>query len=301
MTSIIKRETEIENDLNNQIREFSELFKNIDNPISSGQHCILFSDYFSSRVDDFLIKNNILPSLILTSPPYNAGHDYGNDYNDKKPIGEYIEFLRKFIEKADKLLIPGGRLVINIRDVSIDKGSRLPIIVPLYSKACLELNYKYRGLHIWYKGREESSTAWGSWLKSTNPSIIDLFEYVFVFQKPGEHDKKEDNITKEEFIESVLGVWKIRPVKKIFAKRKNNLLHPCPFPIELAMRVIKLYSFIDDWIIDPFGGIGSSSIAAMLAGRNSVSIDLNIKYCQKAYERLKEVNPDVNAAFYDQL
>jgi len=200
---------------------------------------------------------------------------------------------------SDKILNPdGGTFVVNVRDVKIGKGSRFPIIAPFYNNLCLEKNYQYRGVHIWYKGREESSTAWGSWKRPENPSIIDLFEYVYVFQK-GEMKNKERpyEISKEEFIENDLGVWKIRPVKKIYGKQngetKNIVHHPCPYPVELPQRIIKLYTYEDALVIDPFGGIGSTSLAAHNTGRNSISVDISKEFCETAYTRLKSENVNI--------
>jgi site-specific DNA-methyltransferase (adenine-specific) len=125
-----------------------------------------------------------------------------------------------------------------------------------------------------------------------------LFEYVYVFQK-GEMNQKERpyNISKEEFIENDLGVWKIRPVKKIYGKQngetKNIAHHPCPYPVELPQRIIKLYTYEDALVIDPFGGIGSTSLAAHNTGRNSISVDISKEFCETAYTRLKSENVNV--------
>ena len=136
---------------------------------------------------------------------------------------------------------------------------------------------------------------WGSWKKSLNPSIVDLYEWVLVFEKPGGYLPGTDNMTKTEFVENVLGVWKIRPVKKITGKGKVNISgHPCPFPVELPRRIIKLYSHVGDTVLDPFAGIASTSVAALRCGRGSVSVDISEKYCDEGYRRLKnEIGTDI--------
>lgn len=247
-------------------------------------HKIICGDFLN---DDIVIDKC---DLIFTSPPYNANIDY-DSYNDAKTIDEYLSMISDFICKCDKFLVDGGRFVINIRDITLASGSRFPIIHKLYS-VFNDLKYNYRGIHIWYKGREESSFAWGSWLSSKNPAIIDLFEYVFVFQKSGHKLTSIDNMNKMEFIENVLGVWKIRPVKKISNDKSNTVGHPCPFPVELPFRVIKLYSSIGDVILDPFGGVASTSLAAANAGRNSVSIDISPQYCKTGYYRMLNYHAD---------
>ena len=256
-------------------------------------HCFNCGDFNNSDTIELLKKKELFPDLIFTSPPYNSGIDYGFGFDDKKPINDYMDFLYNFIDNCDQVLKDGGRFVINLRDIATGKGQRLPIIVPLYNYICEKKGYTYRGMHLWYKGREENSFAWGSWLKSSSPAIIDLYEYIFVFQK-GDYPSGEDNLYKTEFVESVIGVWKIRPVKKFTGKKKKNLVsHPCPFPVELPKRIIKLYSHVGNLVLDPFAGVFSTSCAAVEAGRNSVSIELNRNYCNVGKEKFKKLFLDL--------
>lgn len=263
---------------------------------SSSNHYLLNADFANLKPIDLAKIKLLGPNLVFTSPPYNAGIEY-DSYQDNLPIAEYIEFLDKSFDVMNEVLLNGGRIIINIRDINIGSGSRLPIIVPLYNKLCLKLGYNYRGVHIWYKGREESSFAWGSYKKSTNPAIIDLFEYLFVFQKGGERTNGVDNLDKTEFIESVLGIWKIRPVKKIIGsksgKTKNTAQHPCPFPVELVKRAIKLYSSVCDRVLDPFSGIMTTAIAAAYSNRDSISIDISKAYCDVGYKRFCQEHKDL--------
>lgn len=259
----------------------------IDNQVANDKtvHKIICGDINKILIDKV--------DLIFTSPPYNANIEY-DVYKDNLSVKDYLDFLKNSIISCDKFLCSGGRFVINIRDISHGKGKRIPIIHSLYNWF-QDLNYSYRGLHLWYKGREESSFGWGSYLSSNNPSIIDLYEYVLVFQKDGEHKNGQDNMNKMEFIENVMGVWKIRPVKKIFGSNKQNIAnHPCPFPIELAKRVIKLYSHVGDWVLDPFAGIMSTALASAQSGRNSISVDLSEKYCQDGRNRLTKEFMDLS-------
>lgn len=292
------RETEIESELNNEMPLYSDAIMKCDkgDNTSKSHHTIINTDFNSGSIITYLKKK---VDLVITSPPYNAGLDYGNCYDDNKSLADYCKFLDNYMNVSDQILNPnGGRFIVNIRDIKIGKGSRFPIITPFFNNLCMKKGYTYRGVHIWYKGREESSTAWGSWKRPENPSLIDLFEYVYVFQK-GEMNQKDRpyEIPKEEFIEYDLGVWKIRPVKKIYGKAKgekeNIAKHPCPFPVELPQRCIKLYTYEDALVLDPFGGVGSTSIAAHNTGRNSISVDLSQDYCNVAFNRLKKENIDV--------
>jgi site-specific DNA-methyltransferase (adenine-specific) len=124
--------------------------------------------------------------------------------------------------------------------------------------------------------------------------MIDLFEYVYVFQKAGNHPDGKDDLHKMEFIENVIGIWKIRPVKKIIGSQKANIYkHPCPFPVELAKRVIKLYSHVGDVVFDPFAGVLTTAIAAAEAGRSSISIDISKKYCNTGLARFSDIHADL--------
>lgn len=289
--------SEIEQQLNDESTQTSqEINKMPGNEDDQSKHYCICGDLLDEKKLKILLS---LPpvNLIFTSPPYNAGIDYGQLFNDKKNVDDYINFLNSSWDTLDKVLVPGGRIVINLRDISIATGERLPIIVPLYNHLKNVLKYKYRGTHIWYKGREESSFAWGSWCSSANPSIIDLFEYVLVFQKIGEYPRLIDDINKFEFIENVIGLWKIRPVKKIIGRNKTNKLnHPCPFPIELASRVIKLYSSVGHMVLDPFAGVFSTSIAAGQCGRNSIAIEQNTQFCRSGISRFQKRFSDFDSS-----
>lgn len=279
---------DMEEEINTEAIETQEWFNRVPgHETMESSHYFVTGDIRDSEIFHRIHEGVGFVDLVFTSPPYNAGIAY-DEWDDKLSVKDYKEFLEDSIDNIDSLLKDGGRFVINIRDVAVATGERLPIIVPLHQMLCRRRNYKYRGVHIWYKGREESSFAWGSYKSSQNPSIIDLFEYVYVFQKQGSRKKGQDDIGKTDFIENVMGVWKIRPVKKIVGSDKKNIAkHPCPFPPELARRVIKLYTQCGDTVLDPFGGVGSTAIGAVKAGRNSVSVDISPAYIDVAYRRLR--------------
>ncbi len=279
----------IENELNEENDKETKHFDSLSGQIKDKtSHLFVTGDIRNGDVVKNIRDSIGSVDLVFTSPPYNADIKY-DEWKDNLPFSEYKTFLQDSIDSCDELLNEGGRFVINIRDIAMGTGERYPIIVLLHKLLCKKRNYKYRGVHIWYKGREESSFAWGSYRSSKNPAIIDLFEYVFVFQKDGKRKQGQDDIQKTDFIESVIGVWKIRPVKKIFGTGKKNVAqHPCPFPPELARRVIKLYSQCGDTVLDPFGGVGSTAAGAIKAGRSSVSVDISAEYCDVAHKRIEK-------------
>lgn len=275
-------------------KEIEEEDESTESSAQSNFHYVVQGDICNDKTVSE-IKNvlNRKVDIIFTSPPYRAGLEY-DSFDDNMPFEQYVQFLKTAFKNCDILLKSGGRLVINIRDIKKDDGYRFPAIV-LFHSILSEMNYNYRGQHIWYKGREESSMGWGSFVRSTNPSIVDLYEWILVFEKDGKYSPGKDNLGKTEFVENVLGMWKIRPIKKITGRRKTNIFgHPCPFPVELPRRIIKLYSHVGDVAFDPFGGIASTAVAAVQTGRNSLSLDISKSYCDIGYSRLKnEVGNDM--------
>lgn len=284
---------EIEQELNRESSYVTDKMNGLEGSINDEtKHYVLAGDNTTEGVVGTLMNADLYCDLIFTSPPYNAGIEY-DKYEDNKNLEDYLTLIDRFAHASNQLLRPGGSLILNLRDLSVGRGSRFPIIYALY-ETLKKIDYTYRGLHIWYKGREESSFAWGSFKSSNNPSIIDLYEYIYVFQKPGEHANGVDNMCKTEFVENVIGVWKIRPTKKISGKSKKNIIgHPCPFPMELAKRVIKLYSHVGDMVYDPFAGIMNTTIAAADCGRSSIAVDISEDYCLTGRRRCMSYGVDV--------
>ncbi len=234
------------------------------------------------------IPNNSL-HLMITSPPYNVSKEYDNDLS----LNEYLSLLKNCFTETYRVLVDGGRACINIANIG-----RKPYI-PLsdyVSKIMIEIGFNMRGEIIWNKSAGAGiSTAWGSFQSASNPILRDVHEYILIFSKGNykrERDKEEkelrkDNITKEEFIEWTKSVWTMNPES---AKRIG---HPAPFAEELPNRLIKLFSFTNDIVIDPFMGSGTTAIAAIKNNRNFVGYEINQEYINLANNRilnLKEKN-----------
>jgi site-specific DNA-methyltransferase (adenine-specific) len=216
--------------------------------------------------------------LMVTSPPYNVGKEYDEDLD----LGEYLGLLRNVFSETSRVLVNGGRACINIANIG-----RKPYIP--YHKFVIdvmsEAGFLMRGEVIWDKGAGAgTSTAWGSWLSPTNPTLRDTHEYILVFSK-GKFSRngkgKKPTISKDEFLEFTKSVWSFQP------ESAEKVGHPAPFPVELPYRCIQLYSFKDEVVLDPFCGVGSTCFAAMKAGRHFIGIDIDKDYVEKAKERVE--------------
>ena len=230
------------------------------------------------------IPNNSL-HLMITSPPYNVSKEYDNDLS----LNEYLDLLKNCFTEIYRVLVNGGRACINIANVG-----RKPYI-PLsdyVSKIMIEIGFNMRGEIIWNKSAGAGiSTAWGSFQSASNPILRDVHEYILIFSKGNykrERDKNEkefryDNISKEEFIEWTKSVWTMNP------ERAKRIGHPAPFPEELPNRLIKLFSFTNDIVIDPFMGSGTTAIAAIKNNRNFVGYEINEEYINLANNRIENL------------
>ena len=213
--------------------------------------------------------------LIVTSPPYNVGKPYEHD----RTLDEYREFLRCVWREALRVLVDGGRLCVNIA------GTGRKPCVPLQAYVAIDIiqcGFHHVGDIVWNKGATAASTAWGSWLSPCNPSLRAEQEYILCFCKGafGRSDTGEATITKQDFMDATRSVW-------TFSVEKNPFqAHPAPFPVELPRRLIELYTFKGDVVLDPFMGSGSTAVAAELAHRSWWGIEQNAEYARKAQWRI---------------
>jgi site-specific DNA-methyltransferase (adenine-specific) len=251
----------------------SKKVKYIENKIPDKNNNRIFCK--SSEIMDELPDNSV--HLMVTSPPYNVSKEYDDDLN----LNEYLNLLNTVWEETYRVLVPGGRACINVANLG-----RKPYI-PLHSyiiEGMQELGYLMRGEIIWNKASSASpSTAWGSWLSAANPVLRDIHEYILIFSKETFSRIKEDRentITKGEFLEWTKSVWTFPPIS---AKQVG---HPAPFPEELPYRLIQLYTFKGDVILDPFAGSGSTCLSAIKNERNYVGYDIDSDYVKLAEKRI---------------
>ena len=216
--------------------------------------------------------------LMVTSPPYNVG----NEYDDDLTLDEYLELLTTVFGEVHRKLVTGGRACINVANIG-----RKPYI-PLHAmitEIMLDLGFLMRGEIIWDKSASGGgSCAWGSWMSASNPVLRDYHEYILVFSKDSyskdKNQPKRDTIERDEFIEWTRSVWTFPAVN---AKRIG---HPAPFPIELPHRLINLYSYEGDVVLDPFCGSGTTAIAAIQNNRNYICYDIKGEYIDLAKKRI---------------
>src|SRR3989344_1902102 len=220
--------------------------------------------------------------LMITSPPYNVGKDYDKDLS----LDEYLSMLKRVFSEVKRVLVTGGRVCINVANLG-----RKPYI-PLHShiiKIMSELGFLMRGEIIWDKSSSAgSSTAWGSWQSAKNPTLRDVHEYILIFSKDNysRENKKKDTITRDEFIQFTKSIWNFK------AASAKSIGHPAPFPEELPRRLMELYSFENDVVLDTFIGSGQTAIAAIKAKRNYVGYDIDKTYCELAEKRIKDITGD---------
>jgi site-specific DNA-methyltransferase (adenine-specific) len=215
-------------------------------------------------------------ALMVTSPPYNVGKDYDADLS----LEEYLGLLKRVLSETYRVLEPGGRVAVNVANLG-----RRPYLALNHRVAALleDLGFLLRGEIVWQKAQGAGgSCAWGSWCSARNPTLRDIHEYVVVASKGSYRRARlgEDTISREEFLEATLSVWSIAPAS---ARRVG---HPAPFPVELPRRLIELYTFKGDLVLDPFIGSGTTAVAAVESGRHFIGYETEAAYLEIARARV---------------
>jgi site-specific DNA-methyltransferase (adenine-specific) len=259
-------------DLNDQTLERSNVLTP-ENPIPAQYLDQLFCK--SSEMMDELPDCSV--HLMVTSPPYNAQKEYDEDRN----MDEYLGLLGRVWQETYRVLVPGGRACVNVANLG-----RKPYI-PLHShiiQLMQSIGFLMRGEIIWNKASSSSpSTAWGSWQSASNPVLRDVHEYILVFSKGTfrrDGTGQESTITRQDFLEWTKSVWNIAAIS---AKKVG---HPAPFPEELPHRLIQLFTFKGDVVLDPFAGSGTTCMSALLDGRRYIGYDTNPEYVALARQRI---------------
>jgi len=220
--------------------------------------------------------------LIITSPPYNFGHAYAQDpQSDTHEWNAFFEKLCLVWQECVRVLKPGGRMAVNVQPLFSDYVPTHHII----SRQLAGLGLLWRAEILWEKNNYNAKfTAWGSWKSPSMPYIKYTWEYIEVFDKVS-HKKtgrKEDiDISADEFKEWVLGRWVFPP-----ETRMKDYHHPAMFPEELPRRLMKLFSYKNDIVLDPFNGAGTTTLTAWKNGRRFIGIDISDTYSRQALARL---------------
>ena len=223
-----------------------------------------------------LVDNCI--ALTVTSPPYNIGKLSDIEMSDE----DYWKMVEKCFKEVYRVTESGGRLVVNVANLG-----RKPYIPfsDKYTELLINIGFIMRGEIIWQKSKGANANfAWGSWLSASNPVIRDIHEYCLVFSKESmtKTSKGTSTIEKEEFMDSTLSIWNIPPA------RAKKIGHPAPYPIELVERFIKLYTYEEELVLDPFIGSGTTAIGALNLNRNYIGYETNEEYVKLTNKRIQE-------------
>lgn len=262
--------------------------------------------YFYANEHSFNTENNILPEdyenkiicgdsedilkklpdncidLMFTSPPYNFGLDYHKGEDDLH-WKEYFNKLFRIFNECIRVLKYGGRFVVNVQPLFSDYIPSHHII----SNYCMEKKLIWKGEVLWEKNNYNCKyTAWGSWKSPSSPYLKYTWEFIEIFCKGTmkKNGKTNDiDITAEEFKKWVVAKWSVAPERNM-----KTYGHPAMFPTGLVERVVKLFSFKNDVILDPFNGLGSTTLVARRFNRKYLGIDNSETYCKKAEKRMNE-------------
>lgn len=225
--------------------------------------------------------------LIFTSPPYNFGLAYAQN-QDARYWEDYFAKLFKIFTECIRVVKYGGRILVNVQPLFSDYIPSHHIISNFFINAHLI----WKGEILWEKNNYNCKyTAWGSWKSPSNPYLKYTWEFIEIFCKgtlkhPGERDNID--ISAEEFKKWVVAKWSIGP-----ERRMQQYGHPAMFPEALVARALKLFSFQDDVVLDPFNGVGTTTVAAKRLGRRYLGIDISEHYCETADRRMEDLKDEM--------
>ena len=236
-------------------------------------------------------------ALVVTSPPYFAGKAYEESLGENGVPADYFEYLamlERVFAECERVLEPGGRIAVNVANLGRRPYRSLAGDV---TQILQDLGLLLRGEVVWWKGRAAGgSCAWGTFQRPSNPVLRDVTERVVIASKgrfdralkPSQREKHdpqlphEATISKDEFLEATTDLWEMAP------ESATRVGHPAPFPVELPERLIHLYTYKGDLVLDPFMGSGSTAVAALRTDRHYVGYDLDPDYVARAEQRIAE-------------
>ncbi len=234
-------------------------------------------------------------ALVVTSPPYFAGKEYEQTLGQNGVPGtyfEYLDLLHGVFEECKRVLEPGGRIAVNVANLGRRPYRSLAGDV---IEILQDLGLLLRGEVIWWKGRAAGgSCAWGTFQRPSNPVLRDVTERIVIASK-GRFDRalkpnqrlavglpSTGTISRDEFLEATTDLWEIPP------ESATRVGHPAPYPIELPKRLIELYTYESDVVLDPFMGSGTTAVAALRTNRHYIGFDTDQSYVTRARTRVEE-------------
>lgn len=236
--------------------------------------------------------------LVVTSPPYWNLKRYNEHPKQMGHINDYelfLEELSKVWRECFRVLAPGGRLVCVVGDVCLSrKQNGRHVVVPLHADICVgcrKIGFDNLNPIIWHKisnAKYEVSNGSKFLGKPYEPNAIikNDIEFILMQRKPGGYRKptweqrKKSKLAEQEFNDWFRQFWNITGA--------STKQHPAPFPLELAYRLVRMFSFDGDTVLDPFGGTGTTNLAAIKSGRNSIMVDIDPAYVEMAHERIMQ-------------
>ncbi len=268
-------------------------------PHAPGVSCVCGDARHMDAVNDDSV------ALVMTSPPYFAGKQYEEELDREGVPGSYIEYLallRDVFADCKRVLEPGGRIAVNV--ANLGRKPYRSLAADVMSILQDDLHLLPRGEVVWQKGEgANGSCAWGSFRSAANPVLRDVTERVVIASKGrfnrarSPKDRRRDGLPHEstigadDFMALTLDVWDIPPESAV------RVQHPAPFPVELPQRLMELYTYRGDLVVDPFCGSGTTLVAAVRSGRDAVGYDTDPAYVDLARARLggKEAAPVLGA------
>ncbi len=232
-------------------------------------------------------------ALVVTSPPYFAGKEYEESLGENGVPATYFEYLgllRDVIAECKRVLEPGGRIAVNVANLGRRPYRSLAGDV---AEILQELGLLLRGEVVWWKGRAAGgSCAWGTFQRPSNPVLRDVTERIVIASK-GRFDRAvrpeeratrglpaTATISRDEFLEATTDLWQMPP------ESATRVGHPAPFPVELPLRLIELYTYESDVVLDPFLGSGTTAVAAVRSGRHFIGFDTDAAYVARSRDRV---------------